>query len=290
MQRSLIGLATALGLVTAAALGDEPMKGGLAYRISVDSNVKLAQGDDKPSSLRAQAEFDYRLGRENNRIEVAVDRIGLLLAVDGQETTRAEMGRPGIFGREAGKEQNAPRAGAKPQLVALLDQFEAPLAVIVLDAEGGEVAREVKVKGGPLGASGALETTRVFHPRFPRDKTEWDAPALVPLGDGKMARGTLHYAKRPGAPPRDPVEVDVTGKLEASGKIDGAEIKGTRYEVKGVQTYDTKLREWVAGKLVVAMDFQSTQPDGTTLRGKGPLTITLTRRDGKDGAKTKTEP
>ena len=167
----------------------------------------------------------------------------------------------------------------------MLDQFEAPLAVLTLDPDGAEVRRELKFEEGPLIDADLVGNTRIFHPRFAKNKPEWDANAVLPIGHGQKARGTLHYAKSRVRRADGKVDVDVTGKLEASGKVGQSEIKKGDYVVKGVQTYDPALGDWSSGKLTVDMDFggrRGRRRAPSTARG--PVVMTLTRRVALDSA------
>lgn len=285
MRWSRISSRAALGAwaMVATALGAEPMKGGIPYRVSIDSELSVSSGAGAPMKVRAQADFDYRLARSADRVESAVDRMTMTATMNGREASHAEMSRSGIVSRERGQDKTMGREGAAPKLLALLDQFEAPLAVFTLDPEGAEVRRELKFEEGPLIDSDLVDNTRIFHPKFSRDKAEWDAKALFPLGKGQKARGTLHYAKRPGKRADGRVEVAVNGRLEVSGKMGQAAIKKGDYKVSGVQVYDPALGDWDSGKLTVDMEFEGVTPAGVILRGSGPVTLDLARRPDAGG-------
>jgi hypothetical protein len=103
---------------------------------------------------------------------------------------------------------------------------------------------------------------------------------MFPLGKGQQAKGTLRYAKRKPAG-AGPVVVDVTGDLAVEGKMGAAEVKKGTYKVKGTQTYDPALGEWVAGNLDVAITMDASLPNGTPVTGGGTSTLTMSRRGPK---------
>lgn len=278
MRRSRMGLA-ALGLfaAVATALGAEPMKGEVAYRVSIDSTLKTWADPSAPMTLRGLADFDYRLVRMGHRVEVAVDRMTMSASVDGREINDTKMSRRGIVIRQEGKTRTMDRDDGNPRLGLMLDQFEVPLAILALDPEGAEVGRDLKFDSGPLVEAKGVDNARIFHPKFPKAEAEWDAMSLMPLGKGRTARGTLHYVKRPGKAADGRVEVDVSGRLELVGELGTAKARRGDYTVKGSQTYDPSLGDWISGKLTVNMSYETVRPDGTTFYGRGSVVMTLVR-------------
>jgi hypothetical protein len=258
---------------------DDPLP-GIPLRVAVDSNLKIVSGDAEPIKLRAQAVFDYRLDRKGDTIVSAIDRMSLMSEADGKELMFAEMSHDGMTDRRNGKTETVGPNDPNGEMFA---QFGAPLMAIQVDAEGAEIARELKVKSGPLTQSNAVENTRIFHPKFATNAKEWDAPANMALGQGQTASGTLHYKKRP-ARKDGLIDVDVSGVLHTQGKLAKTEIKHADYTVSGVQSYHPALREWVEGKLTVQMDFEGVSSTGQVVKGTGPVTLTLTRRDPKTRA------
>jgi hypothetical protein len=282
MRRCVLALAASFA-VLAASRGDDSKptttgKPGLAFRIAIDADMKVSAGKGS-SRITAKKEFDYRLVSREGYVETVIDRFSLTKILNGQEADFTEMSRTGIVTREGGKSEILTRAQLDPRGVAQLDQFESPLAVLMLNSEGAEVSREMKVKGGFFVDNNLLDNTRIFHPRFAKAEKAWDAPVVFPLGDRQLARGTLHYAKQ--AEPRKGglVGVDVSGDLTVAGKMGQAEMKKGTYKVKGEQTYDPALGQWVAGRLAVEMDFEAVQPDGAVIKGSGPVIMLMNRLD-----------
>jgi hypothetical protein len=285
MRRRFSALAASLGLlaILAASRGDDAKptttgKPGLPFRIAMDVDMKVSTAKGS-SRVRGQSDFDYRLMPKGRTVETAVDRMSLTQFLNGREVNFTDMSRNGIVTREGDKTETQTRDKLNPRAVAMLDQYESPLAVITLDAEGTEVSRELKIKSGPLIDFNAIEITRVFHPRFARTEKAWDAPVVIPLGDRRLARGTLHYTKQ--AEPRKGglVGVDVEGEMAVTGKMKGAEVKKGTYVVKGEQTYDPALGQWVAGRLTIETDFEAVLPDGAVIKGGGPVIMLMNRID-----------
>jgi hypothetical protein len=285
MRRRFPALAASLGLLAALAAGrgddSKPTttaKPGLPYRVAIDADMKVTSAKGSVR-IRAQSDFDYRLVPKGKAVETAVDRFSLTKAVNGRETDFTEMNRGGIVSREDGKIETLTRDKLDSRAVALLDQFESPLAVLTLDAEGAEVSRELKIKSGLFIENNVFDNTRIFHPRFARAEKAWDAPAVFPLGERQLARGTLHYAKQSEPRKGGLVGVDVSGDLEVTGKMGRAEMKKGTYKVKGEQTFDPSLGQWVAGRLEVEIDFEAVQPDGAVVKGGGPVIMLMNRID-----------
>lgn len=262
--------------VAAPSLGEE--KAGLPLRVSIRADMNVTLRTSK-QTVAAKSDFDYRLTRTPEGVETSIDHFTLTTKANGRETSHTEMGRDTLLIREGGETKSMTRATAPREALAILDGFGAPLAVIKLDPEGGEVGRRFMAGKGPMADPAMVDNTRIFHPNFPRDRAAWDAPAVFPLGKGQKAKGTLHYVKR--KPPGDggPVFVDVSGVLAVQGMLGKATIKSGTYKVSGTQTYDPALGEWVAGDLDVTMSFDATAPDGAPVKGGGTVALTMFRRD-----------
>lgn len=284
MRRSPTGLA-ALGLftITATALGAEPMVGGTRYRLTIDNELKISRPGAAPEDHWGSVAYDFRVARKDARVEMAIDRstntTKTKYGINRTETTRSGMVRQAL-----GEVTTTARANATPQQAAAFDQMEAPLVVLTLDAEGGEIGRELRAENA---YAGFVDLLRTFSPRIPKDKVEWDARTnLLPLS-GQATEGTLHYVKRPAAKPGGPIEVDVSGKLKLTGKWFDGDIKAGQAEARGVQTYDPSLGEWVAGKLTMAREAETVAAGGETKTIRMTTVMTLTREETPAGAAEK---
>jgi hypothetical protein len=271
-------IATILGSLAPAGLAQAADRPGLPFRESIRADMAVTAGASK-QAVAAKSDFDYRLTRTGAGLETAIDGFTLTTSVNGREASHTEMNRDAILIRERGETKNVKRADAPAEALAILDSFGTSLAVSKLDAEGGEVSRRAKPVAGPLADPAIVENTRIFHPKFARDRDSWDAPAVFPLGKGQQARGTLHYAKRKRVGTDGPVFVDVSGDLSVQGMMGKARITKGTYRVEGTQTYDPALGEWVAGDLSVAITMDAALPDGTPVKGGGTTTLTMFRRD-----------
>jgi hypothetical protein len=266
-----------LAASASAARGAEPMVGGTRYRLTIDNEWK-----DSPSPTRSvthwgMVAYDFRADRKGDRVEIAIDRVTHANSRNGEAMSRSETTRSGEVRQAHGQIVTTDRSGAKPEQVAFFDQMEAPLAVLTLDAEGGELGREMKAI--PAFTAEYVDILRTFSPRFPRDKAEWDVkPDLLPQA-GRKSEGTLHYRKRPAAKPGGPIEVEVSGKMILTGKHGRDDIKTGHDEVKGVQTYDPGLGEWVAGKLTIARVMEMVTPAGEAQTMRITTVMTLSRQE-----------
>lgn len=287
MPRCLAGFAATLGFLSVATSspGAEPMVGGTRYRLTIDNDSQLSEKGAGPETSWGMVAYDYRVAREGARVEIAIDRITRARSRDGQERSRSEQTRSRLVSQASGKVTITDRAAATPQLLTVLDQLEAPLAVLTLDAEGREVVREMK-DNGVFGAA-FVDLLRPFSPSFPRDKAEWDAKPRFRPSSGQEMHGTLHYVKRPATKPGGPIEVDVSGKLDITGKSGPADIKAGHEEVKGVQVFDPILGDWVASKLTIVSETETMTAAGAPLTVRNLSVMTLTREETPAGAAEK---
>ncbi len=277
MQRVQAGLLLMAISGPLAALGAEPMVGGTTYRLRIEHDSKLDDSRRGPSTSLRSVAYDFRSARRGNRVELAIDRSTWESWPNGQFASRTETTRAGTVRQANGKVTVIDRARAKPEEVANFDQMEAPLVVLTLDAEGGEVGREMKAEPG---YAGFVDLLRTFSPRFPRDRAEWDVePDFLRTPDRKT-EGTLHYVKRPATKGSGPIEVDISGKLIITGRYGPDEIKKAHQDVTGAQTFDPSLGEWVAGKLTILTEIDAATPQGETRTERTATVMTLSRREG----------
>lgn len=284
MRRPLAALLATAGFIAtvASSPADEP-RGITSYRVAIDGNMKITTDLGTSVVRRTQAEFDYRVARKKDGVDLALDRFLMKISSNGQELHFSDLSRSRLITRNQDRSFDVRREEAPPAMRRLFQQFDPPLAEIVLAADGAEVSRKTKVEEGMLIEAHAVELARLFHPRFPEGESKWEAPVVMPFGRGQTATGALRYAKRPAEGPSKEkgglVQVDVTGFLQVSGKHEMAEIRRGAYKVAGRQAYDTAAKDWVAGKLTVTAGFEAVTPNGVTIKGDGPVTFTMNRRD-----------
>ena len=280
--------AAALFGIIAASPADEP-KGPTAYRVAIDGNMKITTDLGGSTARRTQAEFDYRVARKKDGVDLALDRFVMKVSANGQELNFVDLSRSRLVTRHPDRALDVRREEAPPAMLRLFQQFDPPLAEIVLGPDGAEVSRKTKAEDGLIIEAHAVELARLFHPKFPEGESKWEAPVVMPFGRGQTATGALRYAKRPADEKSKDglVQVDVTGYLKVEGKHDLAEIKRGAYKVAGRQTYDPASKDWVSGKLIVTAGFEAVTPNGVTIKGDGPVTFTLTRREATTKAKGK---
>jgi hypothetical protein len=286
MKRIAVVVAAALALLAGVWLSTrERQPVWIGYRQTVEGeSILTAEGEDGIKT-RALAELDYRLAHEPGAVAVALDRMNGVATTDDGREVEYRMDRSGASSKTAGKSKGFRREGATPGQLRSLDQFGATLAVISLDAEGGETARKEGFTSGPIVEARALDTLRFFHPRFPPSLATWDAEVSIPNGKAQLAAGTLRYTKRPGSDRRGVVMVEVVGELRVAGKIGRFPIQRGVWRVKGEQAYDPSLGDWISGNLRVETDSVVVTPDEETLLARGSVTISLSRLGEQDGAR-----
>ena len=255
-MRSLMATWAAILLASPAAAtargrGDDAPR---AYTLELDMDMQLKAPSGSLSTVKGQMTLRYGLKPTPEGLEVSIDEMGMTTRPSDGPESRFRISRDAVLDERGGKEEELTRDRAAPRVRAMLDTFGAPMAVITLDAEGGEVGRKVLVRSGPLAVPGVADNAMAFRVRFPRDATLWRAPVTLPMADGQVADGTLTFEKlpsQPDAPAEAPVRVRVSGELSSRAKVKGVEVKDAVYKVAGAQVYDPRGRDWTAGDWTV---------------------------------------
>jgi hypothetical protein len=243
-----IALTVSLAICGARAIGDE-----LPYRLVTDSEIQVkSPAQPKGSQMTSRMVLRYDLGRTGDLEEVTIRGMEVKVSLEGRTMMNSRMDRGGARFQEGGPSAtDVPYDRAPDPLKKMLSQFDVPAARFSLDAEGGEIGREILLQGdSSLVENGVVDNARLFHVRFPSGKTEWESPGKLSMGTGHFAQGTLKYVKE-AADEQGLVRVSVSGELKADGKIAEGEVRNGVYRVSGHQVYDPSRSCWTSGQLEV---------------------------------------
>ncbi len=249
----------------------------LPYTLSVVSDVELkAPSQPKPQSLNATTLLHYTLEKKGDTVEITISGLQVKVESDKNLLMESRMNqKEAMFLQGNQSRQSIPYAKAPANLKQMLDMFGKPAAEIQVDSNGAETGRNVLVDASsPFVESGIIDNTRIFHPPFPADKDQWEAPVRFSIGGGQFAQGTLKYQKD-GEGPGGTTKVKISGELKAEGKTGVGEIKNGTYKVEGSELYDPSKSAWVSGQIKanMALDVLSEgQPAGSV---QGAMTLTL---------------
>jgi hypothetical protein len=252
----LAGLLAAFWTTQSVSAGEGDSR---RFQVQIESRLKMkVPTDPEPKPLDAETEIVYDLTRKDKSIDLAIHSVSVIAKVQGVTRLAMTMDGGRYKSTEAGKESSFKPSDAPERIKTALAEFDQTAALIEVDAEGGEVARSPRIPTSSLlFESGMIENSRLFHPRFPKDKDRWSAPAVISMGKGQSARGTLTYRKLGLVESGKSLRVEVKGELSADGKSGEATVKNSKYTVAGEQVFDLTDREWVSGDWKIDLTFES---------------------------------
>lgn len=264
---------------------------GMPYTLSVVSDVELkAPNQPKPQDLKATTWLNYALDPKDGAVEITIQALQVRVESDKSLLMESSMSHDkAVFLQGSQPKQTILYDQAPADLKKTLDTFDKPAATIQVDANGAETGRDVLVEvTSPFVESGLIDNARFFHPPFPSDKDEWEAPRRFAIGGGQFAQGTLKYQKD-GEGPGGTTKVKVSGELKAEGKSGVGEIKNGTYKIDGSELYDPSKSAWVSGRITAEMTLDvlsDGQPAGSA---SGSMTFTLEQGTIKPADETEKE-
>jgi hypothetical protein len=208
------------------------------------------------------------------------------LTVNGKTTTNLTMSAHRLA--EAGpdgKVKELDLEHAPVRLKALLAQaFDSPLLDFEVDANGRELPGTRKVLGA--GAGKAMQSSLLngvlMHPPYFPDKKQWQAPAKVSAGPDTATEGTLTYTRIADEAGLPTFEVEGTLTHDAPAQPRGPITqRNLKHIVKGKQSYDPALGEWVVGTWSVTASFDMFENEKKAATAKGTMKVEFKRTDPK---------
>lgn len=232
---------------------------GRSFKVTIVSGVTIDSPDMK-QKIDGNAELRYTWTRQRDERTLTFDAMHVRTVVNGRPGMDVSMSRAKLITMKGDKANELPFETAPEALKHILrDSFGAPVCKLRVDETGREVRRDVVAGPGAkdLVAQGMIANALLFHPPYPDDRDVWESAAEVSMGNGGFARGELTYRKAPVAGGRR--KVTVSGTLANEGfNVAGTPLMVTnaRYTVRGEQTFDPTMGEWVAGKLLMDATFR----------------------------------
>jgi hypothetical protein len=265
-----------VGLALAVLLGGSVRGAEWPYTLTIGARLQVkSPGQTKPQPLETSTRMRYSVTPGEGGEEVAIRELALTVSSEGKTISDVSLSR-----REASFKQGDQRADkltydrAPKELKATLDQFDKPMARYRAGGGADETARELLVpESSSFVENGIVDNTRLFHPPYPADRSAWEAPARLSMGEGQFAAGTLHYEKA-GAGPGGAERVKVSGELKPQIKP-GGDIRDGSYKVSGEQFYDPGRGVWASGRLTIDVTLELQSEGHATGTASGTMELNL---------------
>ncbi len=182
----------------------------------------------KKHNVNFDTVLKYSIERKRQHATLEFDSLRIKISQDGKKVINKHMGKG-----------------------MLKNGFGEPVCQLTFDGKGKELERTV-VAGPlakPLVDEGLIADALFFHTEFPSDQDKWKSSKEFSLGNG---RGILKYEKEQGAGEGEKRSVvRVSGVLtNASCKHQALVLKNIKYEVSGIQIFDTAIMEWESGDIL----------------------------------------
>jgi hypothetical protein len=250
--------------------------------------LSVSTSDPGNSKLESDAESGYAWTVEGGQRTLSYDLLHMAFKVEGKVTADVTMSAK----RFARLQENGTVADMNleqaPERVktALADTFGVPLAKITVDANGREVEGSrtiVAVRASKaMMDNGALVSSTLMHPPFFADKKEWEAPATISIGDKNATEGTLTYtrvADENGLPTFSVAGTLVRDEVVKPGSA--LTDKNFKHVVKGKQSYNPALGEWVAATWNVDISFDVFKGEKRVGGTTGTIKVEFRKVDGE---------
>jgi hypothetical protein len=281
MSRDLLRFAEAVGLgllligtFASAAEPDQPTIHKFKFTVNSRLDTEI---DGKKQKRDAETVVHYTWKESGKERLLSFDSAHIKSSTDGKETMNIFMSRA-RFKRTIDDQTTEFSLETAPKGVKRLleDSFEVPVCKLLVDENRKEIKREMVGGPGakPLIENGVIANALTFHPPFMRSEDQWSTSNEMIMGNGTVVKGELNYKKVGSKKAQQ--KVKVSGTLTNPGyKLSGTSlsVKKAQYHFDGEQTYDPTQREWVTGKLVIALSFEMTEDDKVVGSSKGTLVV-----------------
>jgi hypothetical protein len=278
--RSFAHVCATLALALVAGPSSAADAPSYPFRVTMDSQmVSTILG--KPQNGNTHTEFEYTWIHQSGENLLVADAIRIKADIDGLDATNLALDRTKYSETSKGVTKEVSFEKAPPELQQRLqDTFTKPVLKRPLDERGTETKRLVTNAPGAkeFVTHGMVSNCLLFHPTFAPGQTEWQTETHVSMGNGGSAKGKLSYKKIEG---RLGDVYAVTGTLtndRVARPGTPIVIRNAVYVVTGEQMYNAAQREWVSGKLKIAMTFEMTSEEKPVGSAKGTIYAVLERR------------
>jgi len=258
----------------ASRTGPEPTD--YRHHLKLESTVRMTLPEGPPQQIDANTEVQYTWRWRGPQADLLVNQMATEVLQNGLPISKFWGDRSAFVTEQGGEVFSETYESGGPEVQQRLSEcFDNPLYRIVVDADGLELRREKLVVGPAsqlLTDNGIDANARMFHPPFYRDRDRWESTREVAMGNNSVASGPLTYEVTKRSPTG--AEVQVSGRLVVAQRPGPELTADVFYDVRGTQTYDTRLKEWVGGKwhLDVTMEMQA---QGQKISGDGVIEVTM---------------
>ena len=243
------------------------------FVVSIKSDFDM-EFEGRTQKLLAKAALSYTLKREKNTITLQFDNTDLVVSLNNEVMMSAVMNKE-LFNNRVEKTITKVEDASAALKKMLKDSYGTPIYQFEVDENQEETKGKSVARTGAneMIRNGQIENARLFHQPFYASKKTWKAPGKVSIGNGNYAKGELTFEKQKAK--GDLIPVKVSGKLKATGKQNGLDIKDGNYEITGVQNFNTKTNEFESGQHDCKVSFKLYQGAQKVAESTGTMTITL---------------
>ncbi len=168
--------------------GEDPAR--RRFEFVLDSHLRLKEpGKTDTMPIDAVTKFTYDLTPRPGVVNISIHSLDLAVKF-GDKASTSHFDRNEFRSKDGAQDRHTAYDQAPPGLRRLMEDYDRPVATIEVDSEGSETGRALKIDAKSLFiTNGTIDIARIFHVRFPGDKDRWEAPAKLPMGGGRYARG-----------------------------------------------------------------------------------------------------
>jgi hypothetical protein len=242
--------------------------------------VGVSDSDTGKMRLESDAESAYAWTVRGGQRTLSYDRTHVAVKVNGKTNMDVTMSaKRFVQVREDGTVADVDVERAPERMrTALSSTYETPLAKIAVDANGREVegSRAIVATGAgrAMLESGALANAMLMHPPYFADKNQWQAPAAISIGGPNTSEGLLTYTRVADENGLPTYAVAGTLVRDAVAKAGSPFTdKNFKQVVKGKQSYDPALGEWVVGTWSIDNSFDVFSKDKRVASTTGTIKV-----------------
>lgn len=248
-------------IASAAVAADADTKAAHSFKVTITSKLEMeVEGKKQKVDTVTELHYTWQRGRGDRTLSLGSSFVKV--NADGKPLMNSFMSRKKVTNTAEGRTDEVTFDEATDELKKVLqDSYSAPLCKLRVDENGREVKRTVVAGPGAKAVidNGMIAIALLFHPPFMRGRDEWQAETEVSMGNGGFAKGKLTYKKVAGGKGGQAVQVSGTLTNESFQWPDKpVTIRNAKYAVRGEQTYDPAVGEWISGKLTVDVSFRMT--------------------------------
>jgi len=268
-----------------AAVGFSPDRNSNnVFVMSIDAEQIGTNPSEEESLTTAQTELKYSWITGKNKAELIFHSMKASMQQDGQQTMNVFTSRDHFELLQNGQQLSFDYDEANPNIQARMhDSFDTPMWELKLHKNGDEIRRKATTAPGAQQLLSNITNATLFHVRFHPTLDEWESEKELQGGNLGVATGTFMYQKLQTDKESKKVEIEVTGELTNEGSASYGEVKNAEYCVKGTQTYDLEMNDWVSGNLTIEIRYELYQHGELLADVEGTMMVVLRTEEKKVG-------